>query len=55
MRWAGLVACMGRCAYMVLVGTAERQLETLWYRWKENIKVNFNETGWKATLKMSFC
>lgn len=36
-----------RSAYKVLVGTlcGKRPLRRLWHRWKDNIKMVFNEVG----------
>jgi hypothetical protein len=49
MMWVGLVACMGesRGVYRVLVGKPEgkRALGRPPYRWEDNIKMDFQETG----------
>jgi hypothetical protein len=47
MRWAGLVACMGKKmnAYGILVGKPEgkRPLERHRHRWEDNIKMDLRE------------
>jgi len=52
MRWVGHLARMGerRCAYRVLVGKPEgkRPLGSPRGRWEDNIKVNFQEVGFRA-------
>jgi len=46
MRWAGLVACMGK-RKRVLVGKSEgkRQLGRPRHRWEGNIKIDLQEVG----------
>jgi len=51
-RWAGYVTHMGemKCVYRVLMGKSEgrRQFGRLRHRWEDNIKMNFQEVGWRA-------
>lgn len=51
-RWAGHVARIGemRSANKTVVGKLEgkRQLEKIWRRWKDNIKLCLNERGYKS-------
>jgi len=53
-RWAGHVARMGerRGPYRVLVGTPERKLPLGRPRrvWKDNIKIDLQEVGWRNGL-----
>ena len=50
MRWAGHVThiCERRSAYRVLVGKPEgkRAFGRPPHRWKDNIKMDFQEVGW---------
>jgi hypothetical protein len=52
MRWAGHVARMGegRNVYRVLVGKPEgkRPLGRPWRRWKDGIKMDLREIGWRV-------
>jgi hypothetical protein len=52
MRWAGHVANMGeeRKAYKVLVGTpkGKRPLGRLRHRWKDGIRMDLREIGWRV-------
>jgi hypothetical protein len=54
MRWAGNVARTEdkRGAYKVLVGRPDRKrpLGTPRLRWKDNIKTDLQEIGWKAWI-----
>jgi hypothetical protein len=56
MRWAGHVALMWerRGLYWVLVGKPEgkRPLGRPRRRWKDNIKMDFLEVGWKAQTRL---
>lgn len=49
--WVDHVGCMGRCAYMILMGTAEGErgnLEELGIDGSVILKVDFKETGWEG-------
>jgi len=39
-----------KCVYRVLMGKSEgrRQFGRLRHRWEDNIKMNFQEVGWRA-------
>jgi hypothetical protein len=56
MIWAGHAAPKGdrRGAYSVLVGKLEgkRQLVRLTRTWKDNIKINLQETGWGGITRI---